>query len=68
MNSDHLLQNLHIAVTRPVEQARSLCTAIESHGGVAIEFPLIAVSALDDYQQFEQQIKQLPNTDWAIFI
>jgi uroporphyrinogen-III synthase len=68
MNSDHLLQNLHIAVTRPVEQARSLCTAIEAHGGVAIEFPLIAVSALDDYQQFEQQIKQLPNTDWAIFI
>lgn len=68
MSSDQLLQGLHIAVTRPAEQARSLCKAIEEHGGVAIEFPLIAVSALDDYQPFEQQITQLPTTDWAIFI
>lgn len=68
MSSDQLLQDLHIAVTRPVEQARSLCKAIAEHGGVAIEFPLIAVSALDDYQRFEQQITQLPSTDWAIFI
>jgi len=68
MSSDHLLQNLHIAVTRPVDQAQSLCRAIEEHGGVAIEFPLIAVSALENYQLFEQQITQLANTDWAIFI
>ena len=68
MSSDQFLQNLHIAVTRPVEQAQSLCKAIEQHGGIAIEFPLIAVSALDDYQRFEQQITQLPDTDWAIFI
>ena len=68
MSSDHLLQNLHIAVTRPVDQAQSLCKAIEEHGGVAIEFPLIAISALENYQLFEQQITQLANTDWAIFI
>ncbi len=68
MSSEHLLQNLHIAVTRPLDQAQSLCEAIEEHGGVAIQFPLIAVSALDDYQRFEQQITQLPDTDWAIFI
>lgn len=68
MSADQLLQNLHIAVTRPVDQARSLCKAIEEHGGVAIEFPLIAVSALENYQSFEQQIVQLDKTDWAIFI
>jgi uroporphyrinogen-III synthase len=68
MRTDQLLQDLHIAVTRPLEQAQSLCKAIEQHGGVAIEFPLIAVSAIDDYQRFEQQIRQLPDTDWAIFI
>lgn len=66
--SDNLLQGLHIAVTRPVDQAKSLCAAIEQHGGVAIEFPLIAVSALQDYRQFEQQIAQLDKTDRAIFI
>jgi uroporphyrinogen-III synthase len=68
MSSDQLLPDLHIAVTRPLDQARSLCQAIEQHGGVAIEFPLIAVSALENYELFEQQITQLPNTDWAIFI
>lgn len=68
MSADQLLHHLHIAVTRPTEQAKSLCRMIEQHGGVAIEFPLIAVSALDDYQRFEQQITQLANTDWAIFI
>ena len=68
MSADQLLQNLHIAVTRPTEQAKSLCRMIEQHGGVAIEFPLIAVSALENYQRFEQQITQLASTDWAIFI
>jgi uroporphyrinogen-III synthase len=68
MSADQLLQGLHIAVTRPLDQAQSLCKGIEQHGGVAIEFPLIAVSALENYQRFEQQITQLPDTDWAIFI
>jgi len=68
MTSKHLLQGLHIAVTRPADQAQSLCKAIEQLGGAAIPFPLIAVSALQDYQAFEQQLTQLRNTDWAIFI
>jgi uroporphyrinogen-III synthase len=68
MTAKHLLQGLNVAITRPAEQAQSLCDAIESHGGMAIRFPLIAVSALPDYQAFEQQITKLPHTDWAIFI
>lgn len=68
MHADHLLHGLHIAVTRPADQAKSLCSAIKQHGGIAIEFPLLAVCALDDYRQFEQQISQLAKTDWAIFI
>ncbi len=68
MTPDHLLQGLHIAVTRPVEQAQSLCEAIHHHGGVAISFPLIAISPLDDYHAFEQQLTELDTTDWAIFI
>lgn len=63
MTTDHLLQDLHIAVTRPIEQAQSLCEAIHHHGGHAISFPLIAISPLQDYQTFEQQITQLKTTD-----
>ncbi len=68
MTADYLLKDLHIAVTRPVDQAQSLCDAIEQHGGTAISFPLIAIAALQDYQMFEQQLEQLQTTDWAIFI
>lgn len=68
MNADYLLQGLHIAVTRPAEQAQSLCDAIRHHGGNPISFPLIAISALDDYQPFEQQLAAVEQTDWAIFI
>ena len=68
MTAKYLLQGLNVAITRPAEQAHSLYDAIESHGGVAISFPLLAVSALQDYQAFDQQITQLQHTDWAIFI
>lgn len=64
----HSLQGLHIAVTRPVEQAQSLCASIQHYGGTTILFPLIAVSALPDYRAFDQKISQLETTDWAIFI
>lgn len=66
--TDNLLKGLHIAVTRPVAQATSLCEAIVHHGGDAIQFPLIAISLLDDYHAFEAIIADLGSTDWAIFI
>lgn len=68
MTPDHLLQGLYIAVTRPVDQAQSLCEAIHHHGGFAISFPLIAISPLEDYHAFEQQLTELETTEWAIFI
>lgn len=68
MIADDLLKGLHIAVTRPVEQAVSLCEAIVQHGGDAIQFPLIAISPLDDYHAFEHIIADLERADWAIFI
>jgi uroporphyrinogen-III synthase len=68
MMSDDLLKGLHVAVTRPVDQAESICEAIVHHGGNAILFPLIAISPLDDYHEFEYVIADLERTDWAIFI
>lgn len=66
--ADDLLKGLHIAVTRPVDQAASAYEAIYYHGGKAMLFPLIAISPLPDYREFEQTIAALEQADWAIFI
>lgn len=68
MTADNLLNGLHVAVTRPEEQAGYLCDLIEYHGGVPIAYPLIAIAPLDTYQTFEEQLGKLERTDWAIFI
>ena len=66
--ADDALKGLHIAVTRPEEQAASICEAIAHHGGEAIPFPLIAIAPLANYDAFEQAITDLELADWAIFI
>ncbi len=66
--ANDLLKGLHVAVTRPEEQAVSLCDAIVNHGGDAIQFPLISISPLNDYHAFEHVIAGLESTEWAIFI
>ena len=62
------LQNLGIAITRPVDQAKKLSTLITEAGGTPILFPLIEITALSDYSQFETVIKDIAEYDWAIFI
>lgn len=64
----NLLNGFGIVVTRPVDQALSLCEAIQHHAGNAILFPLIAIAPLQDYHKFEQTITALEHADWAIFI
>lgn len=66
--ADDLLKDLYIAVTRPVDQAESICEAILHHGGKPMLFPLLAISPLQDYSAFEQTIASLEQADWAIFI
>lgn len=66
--ADDQLTGIHVAVTRPVDQAASICQAIEQHGGKALLFPLIAISPLQDYSEFDQAISTLAHADWAIFI
>ncbi len=62
------LQNLGIAITRPVDQAKKLSALITEAGGTPILFPLIEITALSDYSQFETVIKDIAEYDWAIFI
>ena len=62
------LNGKHIAITRPIDQAKKLSALITEAGGTPISFPLIEITPLKDYSQFEAVINQIETYDWAIFI
>jgi uroporphyrinogen-III synthase len=62
------LQGIGIAITRPIDQAKKLAALITEAGGTAILFPLIEITPLKDYSQFEAVISKIETYDWAIFI
>jgi uroporphyrinogen-III synthase len=62
------LAGLGIAITRPADQAKKLAKLIVDAGGTAILFPLIEITPLNDYSQFESVISHIETYDWAIFI
>ncbi|MGB4812890.1 MAG: uroporphyrinogen-III synthase [Methylophilaceae bacterium] len=66
--TDQLLKSLHVAVTRPVDQAENLCEMIRQHGGFATKYPLLAIAPLQDYSTFDLAISTFAHADWAIFI
>jgi uroporphyrinogen-III synthase len=62
------LTGIGIAITRPADQAKKLAALISDAGGTPILFPLIAVTPLKDYHQFEAVISHIETYDLAIFI
>lgn len=62
------LANRHIVITRPLGQTNKLEALIKQAGGSYFLFPLLEITALDDYAVFEQKIQTLSQFDWAIFI
>ena len=62
------LQNIGIAITRPIDQAKKLSALITEAGGTPILFPLIEITPLNNYSQFEAVISDIKDYDWAIFI
>ena len=62
------LAGIGIAITRPSDQAKKLKLLIEEAGGTPILFPLIQITQLADYSQFENVISHIADYDWAIFI
>ena len=65
---DKPLTGIGIAITRPVDQAKKLSALISEAGGTPISYPLIEITALHDYSQFESLISEVNQYDWAIFI
>jgi uroporphyrinogen-III synthase len=66
--TDKPLQNIGIAITRPIDQAKKLAALITEAGGTPILFPLIEITPLKDYSQFEAVISDIASYDWVIFI
>jgi uroporphyrinogen-III synthase len=62
------LTGISIAITRPVDQAKKLTALINEAGGIPILFPLIEITPLNDYKQFDAVISDIASYDWAIFI
>ena len=62
------LTGIGIAITRPIDQAKKLAKLIEDAGGTPILFPLIEITPLNDYSQFEAVISDIRDYEWAIFI
>ena len=62
------LTGIGIAITRPIDQAKKLSALISEAGGTPILFPLIEITPLADYSQFQAVISDIKDYDWAIFI
>jgi uroporphyrinogen-III synthase len=62
------LSGIGIAITRPIDQAKKLAALISEAGGTPILFPLIEITPLKDYSEFESVISDIETYDWAIFI
>lgn len=57
-----------LAVTRPQEQADSLCQRIEAAGGRAIRFPVLAIGPAPDNAPLEAIVPRLDAFDLAFFV
>ena len=62
------LAGRHIVITRPLGQAHQLEALIKQASGTTVLFPLLAITALENYSAFDETIAQLDQFDWAIFI
>ncbi|HRP97498.1 MAG TPA: uroporphyrinogen-III synthase [Rhodocyclaceae bacterium] len=62
------LKGRRIVVTRPAGQAESLCAAIEARGGIALRFPVLAISPAADTGGLEVVVAQLDAFDLAFFV
>ena len=65
---EHLpLFGKRIVVTRPREQAASLCTELRDLGADVVPFPTIKTRPPDDWAPLDQAIGRLEAYDWLIF-
>ena len=68
MITNDTLNTLSVLVTRPAHQAEGFCQLVENAGGNAIRFPVITIEAVAENPALTQQIENIAQYDYAIFI
>ena len=68
MNRTHTLSGRRIVVTRPAEQAEKLAVLIESHGGHAVRFPVLAIFDAADPGPLQAAAERIDGFDIAVFV
>jgi len=66
--TNNALNTLSVLVTRPAHQAEGFCQLVENAGGKAIRFPVITITAVAENPALTQQIENIAQYDYAIFI
>lgn len=62
------LSGRRIVVTRPAEQAGKLAREIESRGGIAVRFPVLAIFAAADPGLLQAAAERIDSFDVAVFV
>lgn len=68
MSGSATLAGRSILVTRPAEQAGKLAGEIESRGGVAIRFPVLAIYDAEDPRPLQTAAEIIGSYDYAVFV
>ncbi|MGI9311778.1 MAG: uroporphyrinogen-III synthase [bacterium] len=68
MNTESALSGMRVLVTRPADQAASLCARIERCGGEAIRFPVIEIVPPRDPAALSRALDDLAEADLAVFV
>ncbi len=63
-----LLEELKVLVTRPAQQADSLCQCLAGYGARVERFPLLEIHDVKDKAWLDHCVEHLQVYDWAIFI
>lgn len=62
------LAGRHIVVTRPREQAATLCDALRARGAEPVLFPVLAIAPAQDQSELEAACHALQDFDLAFFV
>lgn len=68
MSGATALRGRRIVVTRPAEQADKLAREIESRGGTAVRFPVLAIFDVEDPRPLQAAAETIEGYDYAIFV
>ena len=63
-----ILNNVHILVTRPAQQAENLSNLITEQGGIPIRFPTLEINPVDDNDHVKTVLANLDKFQWVVFI